>query len=132
MPYVVIMLRDLIHGVTKGKSDYCKIYLLALQVRNLTATSKVIDINNRLGHCISYNRTCDIETALASFVNQRTESPLISSIEQTLEDQSDLSTKYFLWVWLSYQNQFHQTSPNFPRWLLQRLQKLLEILEIIQ
>ena len=44
---------DLVHGVTRGKVTTAKHFLLALGMHNLTGQKKVIEINNRLGHCIS-------------------------------------------------------------------------------
>ena len=56
---------DLIHGVTRGKVITAKHFLTAMGLHNLTGMRKVIDITNRLGHCLPYHTVCDIETALA-------------------------------------------------------------------
>ena len=58
---------DLISGVTHSKTITTKQFLLALGLHNITGSRKVVDIVNRLGHCISYKykATCDTETAQA-------------------------------------------------------------------
>ena len=52
-------------GVTRGKVIQRKHFLLALGLHNLTRSRKIIDIVNKLGHCISYSLTCEVETAQA-------------------------------------------------------------------
>ena len=56
---------DIISAVSPGKIMTAKQFLLALGLHNITGQRKAIDILNRLGHCITYNATCEIETALA-------------------------------------------------------------------
>ena len=56
---------DLVAGVTNGKIMTAKQFLLALGLHNITGTRKVVDIVSRLGHCINYKTTCEIETAQA-------------------------------------------------------------------
>ena len=59
---------DLIHGVSRGKVITTKHFLLALGLHNLTGKKEAIVIINKLGHCISYDKTCDIEIAQAEVV----------------------------------------------------------------
>ena len=56
---------DIVHGVTRGKVMQKKHYLLGLGLHNLTGSRKIVDIIHKLGHCISYNNTCEIEAAQA-------------------------------------------------------------------
>ena len=56
---------DLMAAATRGKMVTTKQYLLALGIRNITGQRKTVNILNRLGHCLTYNHTCEIETALA-------------------------------------------------------------------
>ena len=42
-----------------------KYFLLATGLQNITGSKKVIEIINKLGHCLDYNTTCEIETAQA-------------------------------------------------------------------
>ena len=55
----------LVAGVTNGKIMTAKQFLLVLGLHNVTGTRKVVDIVSRLGHCINYKTTCEIETAQA-------------------------------------------------------------------
>ena len=57
--------QDLVSGVTRVNVVQSKHFLLGLGLHNLTGGRKVIDIVHKLGHCISYNATCEIETAQA-------------------------------------------------------------------
>ena len=59
---------DMIHGVTRGKTITAKHFLLPLGLHNLTGSKKIVEINNRLGHCLNYNVTCEIETSQAKKV----------------------------------------------------------------
>ena len=56
---------DLVVGATNGKIMTAKQFLLTLSIHNITGTRKVVDIVSRLGHCIHYKTTCEIETAQA-------------------------------------------------------------------
>ena len=56
---------DLIHLITSGKVIQQKHFLLALGLHNITGSRKIIDIVHNLGHCMSYNTTCEIKTAAA-------------------------------------------------------------------
>lgn len=56
---------DFIHGVSKGACITKKHFLLALGLHNLTGQKKVTQITHRLGHSISYGKTCEIELAQA-------------------------------------------------------------------
>ena len=56
---------DIINGVMRGRILIKKHYLLSLDLRSMIGTRSVITILNKLGHCLNYNKTCEIETAIA-------------------------------------------------------------------
>ena len=56
---------DFVHAASKGEVITPKHYLLSLGMHNMTGQTLPIQIVNKLGHCISYPKTCEIETALA-------------------------------------------------------------------
>ena len=68
---------DLIHGATRGKIITAKHFLLALGLHSQTGQKKVVEINHKLGHCISYPLTCEIETAQARVTQLMAESSSI-------------------------------------------------------
>ena len=53
----------MIHALTHGKVLKDKHFLLDQGIHNITGQKKTIRILNRLGHCIDYNKVCEIETA---------------------------------------------------------------------
>lgn len=59
---------DLVYGITNGQTMQLKHFLLATGLHDLTDSRKVVDIVHRLGHCLSYNTTCEIKTAVAECV----------------------------------------------------------------
>ena len=56
---------DLIHGVTRGKTLTAKHFLLAMGLYDVTGSRMVIEVVNKLGHCINYDSVCEIATAQA-------------------------------------------------------------------
>ena len=72
---------DLMAAVTRGKIITVKQYLLALCIHNITGQRKTADILNRLGHCLTYNLTCEIETALAENAQQLSLKDLLLPIQ---------------------------------------------------
>ena len=86
---------DLIYGVTRGKVVTAKHFLLALGLHSLTGARNVVDINNSLGHCISYNLVCDIETALARKAQVLAEKDTALALKPLTERDSVLT---FFWV----------------------------------
>ena len=56
---------DFVHAVSKGEVITPKHYLLSLGMHNMTGQKLPIQIVNKLGHCISYPETCEIEAAFA-------------------------------------------------------------------
>lgn len=77
-----------------GKVITKKHYLLALGLHSMTGMKQVIRILNRMGHCISYDKTCEIETALAECTISRSKQTNILPI---LPSSSEIVLTYF-WV----------------------------------
>ncbi|XP_066933544.1 uncharacterized protein [Clytia hemisphaerica] len=65
---------DIVFCCMKGKVFQTKHLLLGLGLHNLTGSRMVIDLLNRLGHSISYNSVCDIETAQAEAAQEAAKS----------------------------------------------------------
>ena len=86
---------DLIHGVTKGDVITAKHFLLALGLHSQTGQKKVVEINNKLGHCISYPLTCEIETAQARTAQILADSSSILPLKP--QNEGDTVLTYF-WV----------------------------------
>ena len=75
------MASDIEAGVTRGKTVMLKHFLLVLGIHSYTCQRKPVGILNRLGHCISYKTTCEIENAQAvkdqSLASQSTAFPIV-------------------------------------------------------
>ena len=56
---------DFIHNVSNGQIITPKHYLFALGLHNLTGQRQPVVMTNKLGHCMSYDVCCEIETALS-------------------------------------------------------------------
>ena len=56
---------DIIFSVTQGKLLILMHFALATGLHSITGSHKVIDILNKLGHCINYSTICKIETSQA-------------------------------------------------------------------
>lgn len=85
---------DFIPAVTNGKMLTPKHYLLALGLHNLTGQKQVVTINHKLGHCISYDNTCEIETAYAEAALLQSK----SSVILPLKPSPDNEVFTFYWV----------------------------------
>ena len=72
-----------------------KHFLLALGLHNITGQRKIIEILNKLGHCLSYSLTCDIETAQAKVAQLNAESSSILPVTPETEQDTVLT---FFWV----------------------------------
>ena len=62
---------DVIFAVSHGRTKPGKHLCLALTLKSLTGSHRVIEIMNRFGHCISYHTAEEIETQLASEIAVR-------------------------------------------------------------
>ena len=56
---------DFIESISGKEITTAKHLVLALGLHNMTGQRKVIQILSKLGQCISYNLTCEIETSQA-------------------------------------------------------------------
>ena len=63
--YINSFAADITADVTRGKIIVAKQFLPALGLRNINGLRKAVEIVNRLGHCLTYNTTFEIETVLA-------------------------------------------------------------------
>ena len=54
---------DIVIGVMRGRMLTKKRYFLSLGLHSMIGTKTIITILNKLGHCLNYNKTCEIETA---------------------------------------------------------------------
>ena len=61
-----------------------KHFLLSLGFHNITGKKMLAVIDNKLGHCINYNTTCETETAHAKRAQQLDEKSSILPIIQTV------------------------------------------------
>ena len=68
---------DIIQSVMRGKVLTKKHYLLAMGLHSMIGSRNVITVLNKMGHCMTYNNTCEIETALA-------EATLVRSKEENI------------------------------------------------
>ena len=63
-------IRDLIHGVTRGKVITPKHFLVGMGLHNITGQKLPIQMLSRLGHSVDYNTVCEIETTQAEIALQ--------------------------------------------------------------
>ena len=71
---------DMIYGVTKENMIPAKHFLLALGLHNITGKQMVVGINKKLGYCINYNTTREMETTQAMRAQQLAAKSSIFSI----------------------------------------------------
>ena len=72
---------DFVFNVSDGKVITPKHYLLALGLHNITGQKQPVVVTNKLGHCISYDLSCEIETALSEASVKRSEETSILPIK---------------------------------------------------
>ena len=77
---------DFVHAVSKGQVIMPKHFLLSLGMHNMTGQVLLIQIVNKLGHCISYPKTCDAKTALAELSIKQSKELKILSILPVAEE----------------------------------------------
>ena len=86
---------DRIHAVTRGKVMTAKHFVLGMGLHNMTRSKKLIQLINKLGHCIDYNAVCDILTAQAQKSSELAKS---SSILHLTPISTNNSIKTWFWV----------------------------------
>ena len=84
---VNLFAQDTTSAVSRGKKIQYKQLILGQGLHNLTGSRKVIDILHKLGHCISYNTVCEIETAQAECALEGSKSSNILALKTILPDQ---------------------------------------------
>ena len=62
----------MIGSITDGSILTAKHFLLAVGLHSVTGMLQIIQILPKMGHCMSYNKTCEIETAMAESPLART------------------------------------------------------------
>ena len=63
---------DVIYCVSHGNMKPSKHLCLALTLKSLTGSHKIIEILNRFGHCVGYHGAEQLETQLATTIFDRT------------------------------------------------------------
>ena len=77
---------DFIHRVSKGACITKKHFLVALGLHNLTGQKKVTQIIHRLGHSISYGKTCEKELAKAQKAQELAKKSSMLPLKPTTEN----------------------------------------------
>ena len=62
--------QDAIFAATSGQKNPGKHLVIGMTLKSLTGSRKVVDMMNRLGHCVSYNTTEELETELTFEANK--------------------------------------------------------------
>ena len=71
---------DIVNGEMKVRMLTKKQYFLSLSLHSMIGTRSVITILKKLGHCLNYNKTCEIETAIADLTSIRAKEKNILTI----------------------------------------------------
>ena len=79
---------DLISSVTNGSILTAKHYLLAVGLHSITGMRQIIQIFHKMGHCMSYAKTCDVESAMTENILARAKlsniSPLLPIVHEAV------------------------------------------------
>lgn len=76
---VLSIAQDVCNAATNSQWMMAKHLLLGISVRHLTRSVEIISMLNRLGHCASYSRLLELETAICKAIDDR-ESTIPSTI----------------------------------------------------
>ena len=71
---------DFVSAIGGGKITTAKHFLVVLGLHNLTGQKKVVQILHKLGHCMNYDLTCEIETSQAKLALEQQSSSSISPL----------------------------------------------------
>lgn len=63
--------QDICRAVTNGKWTLLKHLLLGMILQHLTGSAEVITLVSRFGHCVSYSRVIELETARCKAIDER-------------------------------------------------------------
>ena len=88
-------LLNLIHSVSKGEVLTQKHFLLGISLHNMKGQRKIVQIANRLGHGISYDKVLDIEKAYPQKTQKTLESSEHSILPLKPATTSDSVTTFF-------------------------------------
>ena len=78
----------MIHAVTRGKVLTAKHFALGMGLDKMTRSIKLIQLVNKLGHCIDYNSVCGILTAQAQRSSELAKSSSILPLTPTNSNSS--------------------------------------------
>lgn len=62
---------DICQAATRGQWTMPKHLLLAMALRNLTGSAEILTLINRYGHCASYSRALELETAMCKSIDEK-------------------------------------------------------------
>ena len=65
---ILSIAQDIIHCNTKGRVKLPKHTSLAISVHHLTSSKRLIELLNRMGHCVSYDEMRAVNTSIAEDV----------------------------------------------------------------
>ena len=83
---------DLINSVTNGSVLTAKHYLLATSLHSITEMKQIIQILNKMEHCLSHTKICEVDTAMAESTLARAKR---SNILQLLPMGHETVSTYF-------------------------------------
>ena len=82
----LVDLSDFIHSVSEAQVLTPNRFLLGISLHNMTGQRKIVQITNRLGHSVFYDKVLDIEIAYAQ------------KAQKTIESSEDNSVTTFFWA----------------------------------
>ena len=89
--HVISLAQDICYIATHGEWVMPKHLLLSMTVRHLTGSAELITILNRFGHCQSYTRTLEVETAICCSITEN-----VSDLPPNISLQNN-SVIHFCW-----------------------------------
>lgn len=87
--------QDIVHGISRGNFITLKHAAIGLGLHSLTGQKLPLTVLSRLGHCINYDKICEIETAQAELV-QHFESMSLSLPLQPADNGSKVRLVYII------------------------------------
>ena len=62
---------DICQALTRGQWTMPKHFLLGMTLRHFTGSAEIVTLLNRYGHCVSYSRLLELETAMCKSIVER-------------------------------------------------------------
>lgn len=84
---------DLIYAMTRGRIKPSKQIVLGMALKSLTSSKKVLNIINKLGHCVSYSVVKELETEAA-----------YTSTSRSLQCPSNITLKGDVYTGVAFDN----------------------------